>query len=815
MATTSSNTVATQVIDNYNIVVLDCKPAHLTLVGCVADIVEIRPDEVKGLSLFDTHKAQTASRFISANELAKLCVSPRVGAKETAPLITPFHSEGKKQHDAVKARFHALVIDHDHDDLTREQIGDKYKGLGLRYIAFTTSSHQQGVTDKDSGEVLPPVNKWKVVIPYNCSIDYKQHEALAKGAAISLGTDAAQARKQQGFYAPNKLTADAPFESINQLHKGEWLDPNSDSKLVQDARELYELWSEERDAQAQKATPKPRAEGLGVGIIGKINRHYDIRELLEEHDYVDMGKWLSPNSESGSPGVHIYPGGDGKERVYSHHGETDLLSAQNHGGHALDTADVLCCLKYGGDSSRMIREEAGELDQHGQKERQREFRIAEDRARLDPSQTGGIDVRPPNYDLDGMLANLVYISELDRISSLSNPKMSVSLAGARTHFASCKTDVGGAGVIKPKPTIDLWREHPARITLATKTFRAGAGPLCKDPEGQAALNSWRDFEYDESLAGADISPFREHVGYLFGDVAETHLDWLAHAIQKPGELPHYGWVHISQETGKGRGMYGGFLVQGVFSGYGVAGVDLTSLLSSDFNSPIAEKIIATVDEVKTGSKWEYKERLKSLINEQTRIINTKGVRQYQEYNACRWVIFSNHEDAVALDHTDRRFWVVVHELDTKPPEHYTGIIPWFNDGRNAGAVRLWLRDRDIRGFNPGQRPPLDEAKLKVIEANKSEDVLLIEDIINDWPSDVIGNCNIRTALIQHDRKLDNRMVHALKDAGAARFNKTIWAGGNPERVWIIRNHKKWSKAEAKEIATELLRGREEQKALSL
>lgn len=40
MATTPANAAAMQVIDNYNIIVLDCKPAHLTLVGVKAAIVE-------------------------------------------------------------------------------------------------------------------------------------------------------------------------------------------------------------------------------------------------------------------------------------------------------------------------------------------------------------------------------------------------------------------------------------------------------------------------------------------------------------------------------------------------------------------------------------------------------------------------------------------------------------------------------------------------------------------------------------------------------------------------------------------------------
>lgn len=109
------------------------------------------------------------------------------------------------------------------------------------------------------------------------------------------------------------------------------------------------------------------------GIIEKIREAYSIADVIEGgHGYQRRGKaYLSPNSSTGNPGVHILQGDDGIERLYSHHGETDPLSSLNHGGHALDAADVICALNYNGDFGRMIAEMAEQLDPEGQKERQR------------------------------------------------------------------------------------------------------------------------------------------------------------------------------------------------------------------------------------------------------------------------------------------------------------------------------------------------------------------------------------------------------------------------------------------------------------
>lgn len=717
-------------------------------ISCGRVVIRLAPDTTAWMSWFKSKYESESTRGLSMRGLADLAANPRVGKKDNSSVAAPFYSSGKTGKHARVAQYGYLIVDLDEGNWSNEQVREQLGGL--RYVAYMSSS---STAEKQ---------KWKAVIPYSETIGYERHAQLALGVCKVMGGDPAQARIAQVFHLPNKLAKDSHYEYINTLDDEgcEWLDPEGDSEFLQYALIAWGQLEAERLAKQQKATPKSR-DGLSEGdkgIVGLVNKAYTLEGLLEKHEYIEVGgKWLSPSSESGSPGVCLLTGDDGVKRVFSHHDEKDKLSALNHtsarnpNGHSLDVADVLCALEYDGDFSAMIAAQAVILDGVGNKERQREHMREKDRARLDPSLTDGYDVRPPDMTREDMLTDLVYIGEVDRISSLSNPNLSLPYTGARNYFASCTTMIG-EDTSKPKQvkTIELWMNHGGRMTVAVRTFRAGAEPLCLDPNGKRALNSWRDFDYDESLIGADISPFLDHVYYLCGDKADMFLDWSAHAIQKPGELPHFGIVHISEATGKGRSTLGDFLANDVFRGYGVSGVDLSRLLKSEFNSIIAGKVLATVDEIKTGSKYDDKEAMKSLINAKTRIVNGKNEKQYVEFNACRWLIFSNHLDAVAIDETDRRFLVIEHTEACKSLEYYTALNAWCNDYRNAEAVRVWLKHRDISGFNPGERPPLDEAKLNAIAANKSEDAYIVEDIINDWGSDVIGSHDVRAAAVCRD-----------------------------------------------------------------
>ena len=314
-------------------------------------------------SITDKRPAKT----LNLSCLVQMVKNPRIGAKETAPLVTPYFAQGKTKDIALEAPYHAIVVDHDHDDMTREGIQGIYDQYGIAYIAFTTSSHQQ--TGKG--------NRWKVIIFLARPVGHSEWYEIAQGAMLKVNADPAQARSQQGFYAPNILDENAVYEFINRTDQL-FIDlSDTHHGFVSDCFNAYTQAEAIKDAQAVAATPMPRLNGNTHGsIIEQVNQAYNMADVLMGHGYQIKGrKYLSPHSESGMPGVYILDGG----RCYSHHGAADPLSNINNGGHSLDVFDVLCILDYGGDVSRAVKELASMVDAAGNKARQREFMEAEEK----------------------------------------------------------------------------------------------------------------------------------------------------------------------------------------------------------------------------------------------------------------------------------------------------------------------------------------------------------------------------------------------------------------------------------------------------
>jgi hypothetical protein len=314
--------------------------------------------------VYQTHNDTRPAKKISLSDVVQLVENPGTGPKEKAPLLTPYDAEAKTKPVAQESLYHCLPDDHDHDNLTADGIRALYDPYNIAYIAWTTSSHQQPGYG----------NRWKVLIPFSDPCSYEIWIELARGAALMVEGDQAQARSQQGFYAPNKLTDDAPYEYIICLDRP-FVDPAEPfHPFINDCLRAYTKELEEQKKQAAAAMPKPRRlNGYDGSIIEKVNLAYRMDELIQGFGYKKIGKkYLSPQSESGSPGVIILIR-DGKEVVYSHHGFSDPLSHQNNDGHSLDVFDVLCKLQYGGDISRAIKDLADQVDPEGQKQRRREY----------------------------------------------------------------------------------------------------------------------------------------------------------------------------------------------------------------------------------------------------------------------------------------------------------------------------------------------------------------------------------------------------------------------------------------------------------
>jgi hypothetical protein len=459
----------------------------------------------------------------------------------------------------------------------------------------------------------------------------------------------------------------------------------------------------------------------------------------------------------------------------------------------------------------------------------RRSRREQQRAENARLQDVAINTLPPIVSVDMMVDDAVWIAQGSYVGLISNPQQVLSYSDFSGLTAASKTEIKEAteadgedsapAAAKPDKrktqkvlNAALWKNSKDRKTVLTRTFHAGEAAICLDPDGKTALNSWRPIQ--RWPVRADPGLFLDQVAYLFPDGVErgVFLDWLAHVEQQPGVLPHFGWLHIASETGTGRNWLASVLAR-VWRGYVAPNVDLPALLESQFNEELAGRVIAIVDEVQEGaSENSYKNsnRLKSLINAEYRKINPKGLAQYKEVNAVRWLIFSNHDNALPMNRTERRMRVVRHTAQPRPANDYVQLYAVLSDQEFINAVGMFLRDRDISAFNPGERPPMSEAKKAAINASKSLVMQNAENMVASWPSDIATHAEIAKELSERAGQtfeFTPAMRRALDEIGCVKLERALKVDGHTEKAWVLRNLDTWRDAEHAAQVAEVRRGR--------
>lgn len=445
----------------------------------------------------------------------------------------------------------------------------------------------------------------------------------------------------------------------------------------------------------------------------------------------------------------------------------------------------------------------------GGRDEERRRQQQEENERLQETEFGVMF--PSKMTVAEMLSDLVWIAEGEQVAHVSpNRTMFLSFKEMRSLTAESTTYGPGESMKRPMPNAVLWQRNALRRNAMTRTFHAGAGIICADPDGKMAVNTWRPMRRWE--AKADISLFLDHVAYLFADEAErnTFLDWLAHLEQKSGELPHYGWLHVAHHTGCGRNWFASLLSR-VWRGYVAPNVDLPALLDSPYNGSLSGRVIAIVDEIQEGggeSNYRHTNKLRSLVNAEYRDVNPKYGRQYREHNSCRWLVFSNHLNALPIDSTDRRWRVVVHSDTPRASETYVQLYAALNDPEFINAVAVFLQKRDISQFKPGERPPMSEAKRAVVGASKTMLQQRAEELIAHWPSAVISNADVANVLTDGEScDFKPVMRRSLEGLGAVSREGQIKIGGRAQRVWFVRNVDYWSEQDNEAIKTEFAKAR--------
>jgi hypothetical protein len=306
----------------------------------------------------------------------------------------------------------------------------------------------------------------------------------------------------------------------------------------------------------------------------------------------------------------------------------------------------------------------------------------------------------------------------------------------------------------------------------------------------------------------DTSKWDSHMKYLFADPVSrdnvlNYLAWVyVNQYQKPR---HWLLVHgEAQGTGKSfiahvmTRLLGKKLANGLYSNSRLL---KGKNLDADHNGWELQTKLVVIEEVRPafGSSNAAVKMLHDLISEPTLEVDLKGVTPFQITNYLAGILFSNKDDAVAIDNTDRRY--LIETVDTPrqklmpmAADYYRELYALLDDPVAMAAVAYQLMTRDLKGYSGLGAAPLTRAKTKMAEETRDElirwfdqflrspplsyQLVTLEEVLDCVPNDVAHST----------KNLRKRVADLMREKLNGEYLDKVRLGGRNDpqpRLWRI------------------------------
>jgi hypothetical protein len=351
--------------------------------------------------------------------------------------------------------------------------------------------------------------------------------------------------------------------------------------------------------------------------------------------------------------------------------------------------------------------------------------------------------------------------------------------------------------------------NPATVALKNPAFPKVDFPvyLPKQPvfferDGKKYFNTWRPSEL-EPVSG-DVTVFIKHCEYIVPDPAErrTLLDWLAYCVQFPGEK--IMWALLLQGVqGTGKSFFGSLMR--VLLGPHNVSFPSNDMIHEMFTAWQKSCQLVIIEELMARGRLELMNKLKPMITQEMTMVREMHKPAYEQPNVFNFLMFTNHEDAVILDATDRRYCVIFSPAEPKDTEYYEILWHWLS--RNAGKVLHFFQSRDLSGFKAKGHAPMTAAKKELI-ANSlpALEVWMHECIVNNaWPfmGDLVATTHLCECLPRHVAGSSLQSIgKALQKVGAQQVGQVKLKDESSVRLWSVRRHEVWASAKPATLAAE-------------
>lgn len=210
-------------------------------------------------------------------------------------------------------------------------------------------------------------------------------------------------------------------------------------------------------------------------------------------------------------------------------------------------------------------------------------------------------------------------------------------------------------VLDPELTIPVWTGRRTSIpTSPHKVFFEG---------GMAVVNIWEEPRYRSGNGGLSTAAFDNFLSYVMPRETEreTFLDWLAWCLQHEKSKPEWAVLLYSDKQGTGKSTLTK-LMRELFGRENTGTTNGVSKLLGRFNKEILENKLIIVEEVEVKRGSPQANSLKSLITEDSTMVEAKGLPAYVEKLYSAFIMTTNHLP-LWLEESDRRFFILNFDHD--------------------------------------------------------------------------------------------------------------------------------------------------------
>lgn len=288
---------------------------------------------------------------------------------------------------------------------------------------------------------------------------------------------------------------------------------------------------------------------------------------------------------------------------------------------------------------------------------------------------------------------------------------------------------------------NMWLKSDSRRMVLPEQIVFDPSCSCSDDE----VNLFRGF--DIKARQGNFAPIYELLNHLCSesadsdtavyDVMEWVLKWIALPLQRPGAKMRTALVfHGPQGTGKNLFFE---IVAAIYGRYAL--VVGQEQLESSYNDWMSQKLFLIGDEVIARQElFHQKNKLKAFITGETIQVNPKFLPLRTERNHINVVFLSNEDQPLALEPSDRRYFVVY-----TPPQRHDNLYNEVSECIKNGGIEAfyhYLMSLDLGDFDEYSKPIMTIAKADLIELGmKPAQKFLYEWVRGFLPLPLVG-CSV-------------------------------------------------------------------------